>query len=58
MKNDEKVTVRIPRTLVKQVEAIAAKNHRAIVGEVAFALEKYVEENRHIVEAAQQEAGR
>ncbi len=45
-------TVRIPRDVYDALKPIAAKNHRSINGEASFALEKYVEENRHIVDAA------
>ncbi|HVM46275.1 MAG TPA: Arc family DNA-binding protein [Candidatus Thermoplasmatota archaeon] len=45
-------TVRIPRDIYDSLTLIAKKHHRSINGEASFALEKYVEENRHIVEAA------
>lgn len=48
-------TVRIPREVYDALATIAKKHHRSINGEASFALEKYVEENRHIVDAAASE---
>jgi predicted transcriptional regulator len=45
-------TVRIPRELQKQIEKIARKHHRSIVGEITHALERYVEEHRQVLDAA------
>jgi hypothetical protein len=42
-------TVRVDRALLDDVAKIAKKNHRTLVGEVAFALERYVEENAHLI---------
>jgi hypothetical protein len=48
-------TVRIPRDVYDALATIAKKHHRSINGEASFALEKYVEEHRHVVDAAAQE---
>lgn len=48
-------TVRIPREVYDALATIAKKHHRSINGEASFALEKYVEENLHIVDAASED---
>ena len=44
-------TVRIPREVQRALKPIAAGNRRTINAEATHALAKYVEANRHIVDA-------
>jgi hypothetical protein len=45
-------TVRVPRELVTQLKELATKNHRSINGEATFALERYIEDNAHLIGGA------
>ena len=49
------VTVKVPRALYNDVQRIAEKNRRSVMGEVAFVLETHVETNRHLLRPAEAE---
>jgi predicted DNA-binding protein len=52
-------SVRIPKEIYDDLKLLAAKNHRSVNGEAAFAIEAYIEEHREILDAlTRAEAGR
>ena len=42
----DNITVKAPRDLIEQLRALAAEHHRSLAGELATALEQYIERER------------
>jgi|GEM_PF-7094987 len=46
---DPYVTVKVPRAIHGRIKKLGEKNHRSVMGEVAYALDQYIEANAHLV---------
>jgi plasmid stability protein len=53
---ETQTTVRLPKSLTDQMTVVAKKHHRSMKGEIMWVLEKHLEEHKHVLEAAKQQA--